>query len=75
MQQIQKKTFESAATTLTISDEELDDIIKIVKSLEESVFFIKGVNEIIENEVKVQRVGDKKQIELVRIFNAASSFN
>ena len=41
MQQTQKKTFESAATTLTISDEELNDIIKIVKSLEESGFFYK----------------------------------
>ena len=44
-------------TTLIISNEELDDIMKIVKSLEESYLLIKGVSETIKNEVKEQKVG------------------
>ena len=37
-------------TTLIISNEEMNDIIKIVKSLEESGLLIKGVSETIQNE-------------------------
>ena len=37
-------------TTLTISNEEMNDIIKIVKSLKKSVFLIKGVSETIQSE-------------------------
>ena len=33
-------------TTLKISNEEMNHIIKIVKSLEESILLIKGVSEI-----------------------------
>ena len=33
----------------------MNDIIKIVKSLEESGWLIKGVNEIIKNEIKEQK--------------------
>ena len=36
-------------TTLTISNEEMN-IMKIVKSLEKSVFLIKGVSETIQSE-------------------------
>ena len=39
-------------TTLTISNGEINDIMKIVKSLEESGLFIKSVNETIKNEEK-----------------------
>ena len=42
-------------TTLTISNEELYDIIKIVKSLEESGLLIKGVSKTIENKAKEQK--------------------
>ena len=42
-------------TTLTISSEELYDIIKIVKSLEESGLLIKGVSKTIENKAKEQK--------------------
>ena len=44
-------------TTLIISNEEVNDIMKIVKSLEESGFLIKGVLEIIRNEAKEKKAG------------------
>ena len=47
---IQKKSFESGMTTLIISNEQMDDIIKIFKSLKESGLLIKGASETIENE-------------------------
>ena len=40
--------------TLTISNEEMNDIMKIVKSLEESSLLIKGVTKTIKNEAKEQ---------------------
>ena len=46
--------FESGMTTFIISNEEMNDIMKIVKSLEESGLLIKGVSETIENEQKVE---------------------
>ena len=44
-------------TTLIISNDEMDDILKIVKSLENSGVLLKGVSETIHYEVKEQRVG------------------
>ena len=44
-------------TTLIILNEEMDDIMKIIKSLEESGFLIKSVNETIKSETKEQRGG------------------
>ena len=46
-------------TTLIISDNEneMDDILKIVKSLEDSGLLLKGVSETIQNEAKEQRGG------------------
>ena len=41
-----------STTTLTISNNELEDNIKIVKSLEDSVWLLEGVTETIQNEVK-----------------------
>ena len=49
---IHKKIFGSAITTLMIINEEMNDILKIVKSLEESDLLIKGARETIKNEVK-----------------------
>ena len=49
---IQKKNFRSGVTTVIISNEEMDDIIKIVKFLEEFIFLIKVVSETIQNGVK-----------------------
>ena len=43
---------DSRATKLIISSEKINDIIKIVKSLEESGLLIKGVSETITNEEK-----------------------
>ena len=44
-------------TTLIISNEEMNDVMKIVKSLEESGFLIKGVSETIKNWAKEQKEG------------------
>ena len=44
-------------TTLIISNDEIEDIIKIVKSLEHSGLLLKGVTETIQNEVKEQKGG------------------
>ena len=41
-------------TTLIISNEKIKDIMKIIKSLEESGLFLKDDSEIIENETKEQ---------------------
>ena len=51
------KMFGSTLTTLTISNEEMNDIMKIGKSLAESGLSIKGVGETIENEAKEQKRG------------------
>ena len=47
----------SRTTTLIISNEEMNDIMKIVKSLEESDLLMKGVSETIKNEAKGQKGG------------------
>ena len=54
---IKKKIFRSGATTLIISNDEMDDILKIVKSLEGSGILLKGVSETIQHEAKEQRGG------------------
>ena len=54
---IWKKTFGSGMTTLIISNEEINDIMKIVKSLEKSRLLIKGVKETIKSESKEQKSG------------------
>ena len=43
--------------TIIISNEEMDDIMKIIKSFEELGLLIKGVSEIIQNEAKKQKAG------------------
>ena len=47
----------SETTTLIISNDEMNDIIKIVKSLENSGVLLKGVNKTIQHEAKEQRGG------------------
>ena len=44
-------------TTLIISNKDMDDLIKIVKSLEDSGLLLKGVTETVQNEVKEQKGG------------------
>ena len=45
----------SGTTALIISNEEMDNLMKIVKSLEESGLVVKGVSETIKNERKEQK--------------------
>ena len=47
-----KKIYGSGTTALIIWNEEMKDIMKIVKSLEESGLLIKGISETIKNEAK-----------------------
>ena len=54
---IKKKMFGSGTTTLVISNDEMDDILKIVKSLEDFGLLLKGVSETIQYEAKEQRGG------------------
>ena len=54
---IRKKMFGSWFTTLIISNEEMEDIMKIVKSLEDSCLLIKDVSETIKNQVNKQKGG------------------
>ena len=49
---IQKKVFGSEMTTLIIWNKEMNDIMKIIKSLEDTGFLIKGVSKTIEKEAK-----------------------
>ena len=56
MQELKKK-HGSGTTTLTILNEELNDIMKIVQALENSNILLKGVTKTIENETKEQKGG------------------
>ena len=44
-------------TTLLISSDEINDVIKIVKSLEDSGLLLEGFTETVQNEVKEQKGG------------------
>ena len=52
---IHKKILGSGNTTLIISNDEIHDIIKIVKSLEDSGLLVKRITETVQNEVKEQK--------------------
>ena len=54
---IKKNMVGSGTTTLIISNDEMNDILKIVKSLENSGLLLKGVSETIQHEAKEQRGG------------------
>ena len=54
---IHKKMLGSGNTTLTISNKDIEDLIKIVKSLEDSGLLLKGVTESVQNKVKEQKGG------------------
>ena len=54
---IQKKIHGSRTTTLIISNEEMNDIMKIVQALEESNILLKEVTKTIKNETKEQKGG------------------
>ena len=54
---IHKKILGSGNTTLVISNDEMEDLIKIVKSLEDSGLLLKGVTKSVQNEVKELKGG------------------
>ena len=54
---LHQKVLGSGITTVIISNDEMEDIMKIVKSLEDSGLLLKGVSETIQNEVKEQKGG------------------
>ena len=54
---IHKKILGSGNTTLIISNKDMEDLIKIVKSLEDSGLLLKKVNESVQNEIKEQKGG------------------
>ena len=54
---IHKKLFGSGFTTLIISNEEMEDIMRIVEPLEDSGLLIKGVSERIKKKAKKQKGG------------------
>ena len=54
---VQKKIYGSGTTTLITSNEEMNDIMKIVQALEGSGILLKGVTKTIKNETKKQKGG------------------
>ena len=52
MQGYIKKILGSGNTTLIIPNKDMEDFIKIVKSLENSGLLLKGVTESVQNEIK-----------------------
>ena len=54
---IQNKIHGSGTRTLIISNEEMNDIMKIVQGLEDSNILLKGVTKTIKNETKEQKGG------------------
>ena len=59
MQEYIKKNLGSGHnnTTLIISNDEMEDVIKIIKFLDDSGLLLKGVTETVQNEVKEQKGG------------------
>ena len=54
---LHKRILGSGNATLVISNKDTEDLIKIVKSLEDSGLLLKGVTESVQNEVKEQKGG------------------
>ena len=62
-------------TSLTISNDDIKDIIKIVKYLEDSCLLLKGVTETVQNEVIEQKGGFLSVIRYIRRKFMGKSFN
>ena len=54
---IHKKILGSGTTTLITSDQEVNEIIKVVQALEDSIILLKGVTKTIKNETKERKGG------------------
>ena len=52
MQEFIKKILGSGSATLIISNEEINDIMKIIQALEDSNILLKGVTKTIKSETK-----------------------
>ena len=59
---IHKKIVGSGTATLLILNDEMEDIIKIVRALEESGLLLEGVGETIQNEIKEQKGGFRSML-------------
>ena len=57
MQELKKKVHCSGTTALIISNEEMNDIMKILKALEDCNILIDGVTKTVKNETKKQKRG------------------
>ena len=57
MQEYKKKRHGSGTTTLIISNEETNDIMKIVQALDNSNILLKGVTKTVKDETKEQKGG------------------
>ena len=57
MQEFKKKIHGSETTTLIISSEEMNDIMKIVQDLEDSNILVNRITKTIRNETKEQKGG------------------
>ena len=59
MQEFKKKTKKhgSGTTALIISNEDMNDVMKIVQALEDSNILLKGITKSIKNETKEQKGG------------------
>ena len=57
MQEYIKKILGSGNTTLIISNEEMNDIMKIVQALEDSNILLKGITDTVKNDTKEQNGG------------------
>ena len=57
MQEFKKIMHRSGNTTLIISNEEMNDIMKIMQALENSNILLKGVTKAIKNKTKQQKGG------------------
>ena len=54
---IQKSVYGSGSTALSINSNELNDVMKIIKVLEDHAVLLKGITKTAKNEVKSQRGG------------------
>ena len=57
MQEYKKYILGSGTTTLLISNDEMNNIMKIVQALEDSNILLKGVTKTIKNETKERKGG------------------
>ena len=65
---VQKKIYGSGTTTLVISNEEMNDIMKITQALEDSNVLLKGVTKTIKNETREQKGGFLSMILIRKIY-------